>query len=66
MRSRVNQALQLQFRISNTWIEVTGVESRLEEDLDPRGFWGLSEDVPVGYEGVRVYFTWEYLSFAMP
>jgi uncharacterized OsmC-like protein len=37
-------------------IEIRGVESRLEGDLDLRGFLGLSEEVPVGYEKVRVYF----------
>ena len=37
-------------------IEIRGVESRLEGDLDLRGFLGLSDDVPVGYEKVRVYF----------
>ena len=38
-------------------IEVRGVASRLEGDLDLRGFLGLSKDVPVGYEEIRVYFT---------
>ncbi len=37
-------------------IEIRGVESRLEGDLDLRGFLGISEDVPVGYENIRVYF----------
>jgi uncharacterized OsmC-like protein len=37
-------------------IEIRAVESRLEGDLDLRGFLGLSEDVPVGYENIRVYF----------
>lgn len=37
-------------------IEIRGVESRLEGDLDLRGFLGLSEDVPVGYENIRVFF----------
>jgi uncharacterized OsmC-like protein len=37
-------------------IEIRGVESRLEGDLDLRGFLGLSKDVPVGYERIRVYF----------
>ncbi len=37
-------------------IEIRAVESRLEGDLDLRGFLGLSEDVPVGYESIRVYF----------
>jgi uncharacterized OsmC-like protein len=38
-------------------IEVRGVESRLEGDLDLRGFLGLSKEVPVGYETIRVSFT---------
>lgn len=38
-------------------IELKGVESRLEGDLDLRGFLGLSKDVPVGYREIRVYFT---------
>jgi uncharacterized OsmC-like protein len=37
-------------------IEIKGVESRYEGDLDLRGFLGLSEDVKVGYENIRVYF----------
>ena len=37
-------------------IQVRGVESRLEGDLDLRGFLGISDEVPVGYEGIRVYF----------
>jgi uncharacterized OsmC-like protein len=38
-------------------IEIRGVESRLEGDLDLRGFLGISEDVPVGYENIRMYFN---------
>ncbi len=37
-------------------IEIRGVESTLEGDLDLRGFLGISEDVPVGYENIRMYF----------
>ena len=37
-------------------IEVKGVESRLEGDLDLRGFLGISEEVPVGYQKIRVFF----------
>ena len=37
-------------------IEVRGVESQIEGDLDLRGFLGLSKDVPVGYEEIRVFF----------
>jgi uncharacterized OsmC-like protein len=36
---------------------VKGVESRYEGDIDLRGFLGISEEVPVGYQGIRVYFT---------
>ncbi len=37
-------------------IELKGVESRLEGDFDLQGFLGLSPDVKVGYENVRVFF----------
>ncbi|MCU0588517.1 MAG: OsmC family protein [Syntrophobacteraceae bacterium] len=37
-------------------IHVKGVQSRLEGDLDLRGFLGLSQDVPVGYQEIRVFF----------
>ena len=37
-------------------ITIRGVESRLEGDIDLRGFLGLSPDVKVGYENIRVYF----------
>jgi uncharacterized OsmC-like protein len=37
-------------------IEIRGVESRYEGDIDLRGFLGLSEEVPVGYQDIRVYF----------
>jgi uncharacterized OsmC-like protein len=37
-------------------IEIKGVTSRLEGDIDLRGFLGLSQDVKVGYENIRVYF----------
>ena len=37
-------------------IEIKKVESRYEGDVDLRGFLGLSEDVPVGYQNIRVYF----------
>ncbi len=40
-------------------IEVKGVESRYEGDIDVRGLLGISEEVPVGYQGIRVYFTIE-------
>ena len=37
-------------------IEIRSVESRYEGDIDLRGFLGISEDVPVGYKEIRVYF----------
>ncbi|MEJ2725163.1 MAG: OsmC family protein [Deltaproteobacteria bacterium] len=37
-------------------INIRGVQSRYEGDIDLRGFLGLSEDVPVGYKDIRVYF----------
>ena len=37
-------------------VEIKGVESRYEGDIDLRGFLGISEDVPVGYKQIRVYF----------
>jgi uncharacterized OsmC-like protein len=38
-------------------IELRGVKSRYEGDIDLRGFLGISPDVQVGYEQIRVYFT---------
>jgi uncharacterized OsmC-like protein len=37
-------------------IEIRGLESRYEGDIDLRGFLGLSDDIPVGYQDIRVYF----------
>jgi uncharacterized OsmC-like protein len=37
-------------------IAIRGVQSRHEGDIDLRGFLGISEDVPVGYQQIRVYF----------
>jgi len=37
-------------------IEVKGVQSWCEGDLDLRGFLGISADVPVGYQNIRAYF----------
>jgi len=37
-------------------IEIRKVESRYEGDLDLRGFLGMSDDVPVGYQKIGVYF----------
>ena len=36
-------------------IVIGAVESKLEGDLDLRGFLGLSEDVPKGYQEIRVH-----------
>lgn len=44
----------LVYHAATKGIEVRRVESRLEGDLDLRGFLGLSEEVPVGYEAIRV------------
>lgn len=38
-------------------IEIRGVKSRVEGDLDLRGFLGLSDDVPKGYKQIRMVFT---------
>lgn len=40
-------------------IEIRKVSSRYEGDLDLRGFLGISEDVPVGYQEIRIYFDIE-------
>lgn len=40
-------------------IEVKRVESRFEGELDLRGFLGMSEEIPVGYKMIRVYFKIE-------
>jgi uncharacterized OsmC-like protein len=37
-------------------VKIEGVQSRLEGDIDLRGFLGISPDVKVGYENIRVYF----------
>ncbi len=37
-------------------IKIKAVASRYEGDIDLRGFLGLSEDVPVGYQEIRIYF----------
>ena len=37
-------------------IEVRKVESRYEGDLDVRGFLGISDEVPVAYKKISVYF----------
>lgn len=38
-------------------IAIRAIRSRYEGDLDIRGFLGLSDEVPVGYQEIRVYFT---------
>ncbi len=37
-------------------IEIKSISSRFEGDIDLRGFLGLSESVPVGYQEIRVFF----------
>jgi uncharacterized OsmC-like protein len=37
-------------------IRIKALQSRVEGDLDLRGFLGLSPDVKVGYENIRVHF----------
>lgn len=37
-------------------IQIKGVQSRYEGDIDLRGFLGISQDVPVGYQDIRIYF----------
>lgn len=37
-------------------IPLRGIESRFEGDIDLRGFLGISQEVPVGYRKIRVYF----------
>jgi uncharacterized OsmC-like protein len=37
-------------------IPLRGVESRFEGDIDLRGFLNVSQDVPVGYQQIRVHF----------
>lgn len=37
-------------------IAIRKVESRYEGDLDLQGFLGLSEQIPVGYKNIRVFF----------
>jgi uncharacterized OsmC-like protein len=40
-------------------IALKKVESRYEGDIDLRGFLAISENVPVGYQDIRVYFKIE-------
>ena len=37
-------------------IPLRKVESKFEGDIDLRGFLGISQDVPVGYQEIRIYF----------
>jgi uncharacterized OsmC-like protein len=37
-------------------IDIRDVQSRYEGTIDLRGFLGISEEVPVGYQEIRVYF----------
>jgi len=38
-------------------IKIKGVKSRFEGDLDLHGFLGLSEEIPVGYQAIRLFFS---------
>ncbi len=38
-------------------IEIKGLETALEGDLDLRGFLGIDPNVKIGYEKIRVLFT---------
>jgi uncharacterized OsmC-like protein len=38
-------------------IKIIRVSSRYEGDIDLRGFLGISEEVPVGYQEIRIFFT---------
>lgn len=40
-------------------IEIKKVESRYEGELDLQGFLGISEEVPVGYKNINIYFRIE-------
>jgi uncharacterized OsmC-like protein len=37
-------------------ILLKGVQSRYEGDIDLSGFLGISQDVPIGYQQIRVHF----------
>jgi len=37
-------------------IEIKALSSRLEGDIDLRGFLGISESVPVAYQEIRIFF----------
>lgn len=40
-------------------IEIKALSSRLEGDIDLRGFLGISESVPVAYQEIRIFFKIE-------
>lgn len=40
-------------------IEIRSIRSRLEGDIDLRGFLGISESVPVGYQEIRFFLRIE-------
>ena len=37
-------------------MEIRNVESRYEGELDLQGFLGISDEVPVGYKNINIYF----------
>jgi hypothetical protein len=44
------------YHAASRGIEIDAVESSFEGDIDIRGFTGLSNDVPKGYQRIRVTF----------
>lgn len=44
------------YHAASRGIEIESVESRIEGDIDLRGFLGLSDEVRNGYENIRVSF----------
>lgn len=38
-------------------LEHRGIEVRVESDMDARGSFGVADDVPVGYDGLRCFVT---------
>lgn len=44
------------YHAASKGIKLNSVESRLEGDIDLRGFLGLSDEVPRGYEQIRMFF----------
>jgi uncharacterized OsmC-like protein len=47
------------YHAASRGIEIRALSSELEGDIDIRGFMGLSEEVPKGYQAIRVRFRVE-------